>query len=194
MMLPKEEKIGIMTKNELLAQITGLLGGRVSEEMYLNEITTGASDDFRRATNIARAMVTEYGMSDLGPVEYEEKQEGVFLGRDYGKSKNFSDKVAHEIDEEVRKIINECYEKAKEILKVNKDLVMLLADALVENETLTKEQIDSLVKTGKITLEKKNEDSEEKTVTELREEAKARGIKGYSKMTKEELEEALKNE
>ncbi len=194
MMLPKEEKIGIMTKNELLAQITGLLGGRVSEEMYLNEITTGASDDFRRATNIARAMVTEYGMSDLGPVEYEEKQEGVFLGRDYGKAKNFSDKVAHEIDEEVRKIINECYEKAKEILKANKDLVMLLADALVENETLTKEQIDSLVKTGKITLEKKNEDSEEKTVTELREEAKARGIKGYSKMTKEELEEALKNE
>lgn len=80
MMLPKEEKIGIMTKNELVAQITGLLGGRVSEEMYLGEITTGASDDFRRATNIARAMVTEYGMSDLGPVEYEEKQEGVFLG------------------------------------------------------------------------------------------------------------------
>ena len=193
MMLPKEEKMGIMTKNELEAQITGLLGGRVSEEMYLGEITTGASDDFRRATNIARAMVTEYGMSDLGPVEYEEKSEGVFLGRDYAKSKNFSDKVAHEIDEEVRKIINECYKKAQEILEDNKDLVMLLADALVQNETLTKEQIDSLVKTGKLTPEV-TESVEEKTLTELREEAKARGIKGYTKMTKEELEKALKEE
>ena len=190
MMLPKEEKIGIMTKNELEAQITGLLGGRVSEEMYLKEITTGASDDFKRATKIARAMVTEYGMSDLGPVEYEEKSEGVFLGRDYAKSKNFSDKVAHEIDEEVRKIINECYKKAEDILKANKDLVMLLADALVEHETLTKEQIDSLVKTGKISFDEETE----KTLTELREEAKTRGIKGYSKMTKEELEEALKEE
>ena len=196
MMLPKEEKIGIMTKNELLAQITGLLGGRVSEEMYLGEITTGASDDFRRATNIARAMVTEYGMSDLGPVEYEEKSEGVFLGRDYAKSKNFSDKVAHEIDEEVRKIINGCYEKAQEILKENKDLVMLLADALIENETLTKEQIDSLVATGKLSPEVSEETKtdSEKTLTELREEAKAKGIKGYTKMTKEELEEALKEE
>ena len=194
MMLPKEEKIGIMTKNELLAQITGLLGGRVSEEMYLGEITTGASDDFRRATNIARNMVTEYGMSDLGPVQYEEKSEGVFLGRDYAKSKNFSDKVAHEIDEEVRKIINECYKKAEEILRENKNLVMLLADALIENETLTKEQIDSLVNTGKLTPEEPSEVAGEKTVAELREEAKAKGIKGYSKMTKEELEEALKNE
>ena len=184
-----------MTKNELLAQITGLLGGRVSEEMYLGEITTGASDDFRRATNIARAMVTEYGMSDLGPVEYEEKSEGVFLGRDYAKSKNFSDKVAHEIDEEVRKIINGCYEKAQEILKANKDLVMLLADALVENETLTKEQIDSLVTTGKLTPESNDETkSDDKTLTELREKAKEKGIKGYTKMTKEELEEALKEE
>ena len=137
-------------------------------------------------------MVTEYGMSDLGPVEYEEKSEGVFLGRDYGKAKNFSDKVAHEIDEEVRKIINECYKKAQDILKENKDLVMLLADALVENETLTKEQIDSLVKTGKLTPESEN--TEEKTLTELRETAKERGIKGYTKMTKEELEEALKEE
>lgn len=192
MMLPKEEKIGIMTKNELTAQITGLLGGRVSEEMYLGEITTGASDDFRRATNIARAMVTEYGMSDLGPVQYEEKSEGVFLGRDYAKSKNFSDKVAHEIDEEVRKIIDECYKKAEEILKENKDLVMLLADALVENETLTKEQIDSLVHTGKLTLTDNPEEGTEKTLTELRELAKEQGIKGYTKMTKEELEEALK--
>ncbi len=189
MMLPREEKIAIMTKKELEAQITGLLGGRVSEEMFLGEVTTGASDDFKKATNIARAMVTEYGMSDLGPVQYEQKSEGVFLGRDYGKTKNFSDKVAHEIDEEVRKIVEECYEKAKKILKENKDLVNILADALVENETLTKEQIDSLVTTGKLTV-----NTEEKTLEELKEEAQERGIKGYTKMTKEELEEALKEE
>ena len=185
MMLPREEKIAIMTKKELEAQITGLLGGRVSEEMFLGEITTGASDDFKKATNIARAMVTEYGMSDLGPVQYEQKSEGVFLGRDYGKTKNFSDKVAHEIDEEVRKIVEECYEKAKEILKNNKDLVNLLADALVENETLTKEQIDSLVTTGKLP---QVEDEELET---LKAEAKEKGIKGYTKMSKEELEDVL---
>ncbi len=160
MMLPKEEKMAIMTKNELLSHITGLLGGRVSEEMFLGEVTTGASDDFKKATNIARAMVTEYGMSELGPVQYEQKSEGVFLGRDYGKTKNFSDKVAHEIDEEVRKIIESCYAKAKKIMKENEKLVHILADALVENETLTKEQIDSLVTTGKLVKEEPLENEE----------------------------------
>lgn len=188
MMLPREEKIAILTRKELEAQIIGLLGGRVSEEMFLGEVTTGASDDFRRATNIARSMVTEYGMSELGPVQYEQKTEGVFLGRDYGKTKNFSDKVAHEIDEEVRKIVEECYEKARKILKDNKDLVNLLADQLVENETLTKEQIDSLVTTGKLN------DETEVTLAELKEQAREKGIKGYTKMTREELEEALKEE
>ena len=100
MMLPKEEKIGIMTKDELVAQITGLLGGRASEETFMGEITTGASDDLKRATKIARSMVTEYGMSDLGPIQLEQKQEGVFLGRDYAKSRDFSDQVALEIDKE----------------------------------------------------------------------------------------------
>lgn len=189
MMLPREEKIAIMTKKELEAQIIGLLGGRVSEEMFLKEITTGASDDFRRATNIARAMVTEYGMSDLGPVQYEQKTEGVFLGRDYGKTKNFSDKVAHEIDEEVRKIVEECYSKAQKILRDNEKLVHLLSDTLVEHETLTKEQIDSLVKTGKLIPE--DEIADDETLVELRSQAKEKGIKGYTKMTKEELEEAL---
>ncbi len=150
MMLPKEEKIAVLTKDELLAQITGLLGGRVSEEMFLGEISTGASDDIKRATKIARSMVTEYGMSDLGPVQYEEKSEGVFLGRDYTKSKNFSDQVALEIDEQTRKIIEECYEKAKKIIKENKELIFQLSDALMKYETITKEQIESIVKTGKI--------------------------------------------
>ena len=192
MMLPKEEKMGIMTKNELEAAIIGLLGGRVSEEMFLNEITTGASDDFKRATNIARSMVTEYGMSDLGPMQLEQKSEGVFLGRDYAKNKNYSDQVALEIDKEVRKIIEECYEEAQKIIKKNEDLIHLLSDALMKYETLTKEQIEALVATGKIP----EETIETSNITELklREMAKEKKIKGYTKMTKEELEESLKDE
>ena len=163
MMLPKEEKIAVHTKDELLAQITGLLGGRVSEEMFLQEISTGASDDIKRATRIARSMVTEYGMSELGPVQYEEKSEGVFLGRDYTKSKNFSDQVALEIDQQTRKIIEECYDKAKKIIKDNKDLIFKLSDALMEYETITKEQIESIVKTGKIKpVDEELEEKEEK--------------------------------
>jgi len=195
MMLPKEERMSIMSKNELLATITGLLGGRASEELFLGEVTTGASDDFKRATNIARSMVTEYGMSDLGPMQYEQKEEGIFLGRDYNKSKNYSDQVALEIDQAARKIIDECYDKAKNIMKKNKDLVMLLSDALMERETLTKEQIESLVLTGKINDndESSNKD-DEPTILKLRELAKSKGIKGYTKMSKEELKEELNKE
>ena len=166
MMLPKEEKIGIMTKDELVAQITGLLGGRASEETFMGEITTGASDDLKRATKIARSMVTEYGMSDLGPIQLEQKQEGVFLGRDYAKSRDFSDQVALEIDNEVRKILEECYKDAKKLLAKHETLVLLIADALMENETLTKEQINSLVKTGKITPENNDSKEEEKSQEE----------------------------
>ena len=195
MMLPKEEKIAIMTKNELLAHITGLLGGRASEELFLGEITTGASDDFKKATNVARSMVTEYGMSDLGPMQYEQQSgENVFLGRDYNKSKNYSDQVALEIDQASRKIIEECYEKAKKVLKENEDLVNLLADALITNETLTKEQIESLVLYGKICDTEECPSTSEPTLLKLREMAKAKKIKGYTKMTKEELLEALKDE
>ena len=144
-MLPKEEKTLVYTKDELLEQITTLLSGRVSEELFLGEISTGASDDIKRATKIARSMVTEYGMSDLGPVQYEHRSEDVFLGRDYTKSKNFSDQVALEIDSEVKKIIESCYNKSKEILKGNKKLVEKLASVLYDKETLTKEEIEAIV-------------------------------------------------
>ena len=157
LMLPKEETY-MSTKKELLETISGLLGGRVSEELIFNEITTGAHNDFEKATKIARSMVTEYGMSSLGPVQYEHQESSVFLGRDYNKSRNFSDAIALEIDEEVRKIINEQYEVTKKILKENKKLLDLIANALIEYETLTKEQIDYLVKNGHMMTEQSKEE------------------------------------
>ena len=165
MMLPKEERIGISTKEELISQITGLLGGRASEELFMEQITTGASDDLKRATKIARSMVTKYGMSELGLVQLEEEHEGVFLGRDYAKSKDFSDQVALEVDEQVRKILDESYKNAKKILSKHETLVLLIADALMEHETLTKEQIDSLVENGKIDPNLLEEDEEKSETT-----------------------------
>ena len=190
MMLPKEERNLVLTKKELLAEITGLLGGRVSEEMFLGEISTGASDDFKKATRIARSMVTEYGMSDLGPMQYEEQQGSVFLGRDYGKSKNFSDQVALEIDRETRKIIDECYENCKKVIKENKDLIMLLSDALMKYETITKEQIEYIVENGNINFKEETEDSLE-NLDDLKKKAKNLKIKGYTKMNEEELKKAI---
>ncbi len=187
MMVPKEERY-TSTKTELLEQITGLLGGRVSEELNFGEITTGAHNDFEKATKIARSMVTEYGMSELGPVQLEQQQGGVFLGRDYNKSRNFSNEIAHEIDLEMRKIMDECYAKAKEILTKEKDLVKLIAESLLEYETLTKEQIDYLVEHGEMP---EVESLNDFNITELKSRAKAAGVKGYAKMSKEELIEAL---
>ncbi len=146
-MLPKEERTMIMTKDELLQKITCYLGGRVSEELFIGEISTGASDDFKRATHIARSMVTEYGMSDLGPMQLEHRSGEVFLGRDYtNTNRNYSDTVALEIDKEIRKIIDECYQKAKDILTKNKELVEILANTVSEKETITKEEIEEIVK------------------------------------------------
>ena len=179
------------TKNELLETICTLLAGRVSEQLTFDDITTGAQNDIERATKIARAMVCEYGMSDLGPVQLEQSESSVFLGRDYNKSRNFSDKIAFEIDQQIRKIIDECYKKTEEVLKENKELVDLIADNLVKYETLTKEQIDYLIDNGHMPFE--SEEKEEYTLSELKEMAKEKGIKGYSKMTKKELEEQIKD-
>ena len=184
MMLPKEERF-TATKQELLERITGLLGGRVAEELIFNEVTTGAHNDFEQATKIARAMVTEYGMSSLGPVQLEQNEGSVFLGRDYNKSRNFSSQVAYEIDQEIRKIIDECYKNAVKIIKENRDLLDLLANTLITKETLTKEEIESLVKYGKITLE------EPESLEDLKKKAKELKIKGYTKMTKEELKKTI---
>ena len=149
MMTPDKETF-FHTKTQLLDMITGLLGGRVSEELFIGDIGNGAHNDIERATKIERAMVTEYGMSSLGPIQYERQTGSVFLGRDYMSDKNFSDQIALEIDKEVRNIINQCYEKAKGVLKANELLVHLIASHLMEVETLTKEDIYELVETGKL--------------------------------------------
>ena len=197
LMMPKEETY-LSTKKELLETISGLLGGRVAEEIEFNEVTTGAHNDFEKATKIARAMVTEYGMSSLGPVQFEHQESSVFLGRDYNKSRNFSSQVAFQIDEEVRKIISEQYEVTKKIINENRDLLKLIAETLLEHETITKEQIDYLVEHGRMPkdeeIEEKKSDTisyEDKTVSELKEIAKEKEIKGYSKMTKDELIDSL---
>jgi cell division protease FtsH len=150
LMLPEKEESFLSTKQSLLDRITGLLAGRVSEELNFNEISTGAHNDFQQATGIARAMVTEYGMSALGPIQYEKRSNSVFLGRDYTSDKTFSDQVALEIDNEVRSIVNECYDRAKEVLTENLELVKLIADFLLKVETLTKEDIDEIVETGQL--------------------------------------------
>ena len=145
LMTPKEEKM-MDTKNDLLATITSYMGGRVAEETFFDDVTTGASNDIERATNIAKDMVTLYGMSDLGPIKYNSASQNVFLGRDYNSPNNVSGQVAFEIDQEVRKIFNQCHDKAMEIIGSHKDELIRIAEALMEYETLTSEQIQRVVK------------------------------------------------
>ena len=148
LMGPKEEELYLRTKSQLLEEITGLLGGRTSEELIYGEVTTGASDDMVKATSIARAMVTKYGMSSMGPIAYEQSDGYVFLGRDYASNKNFSDSVAHDIDDQVKQIIDECHTKAMEILKENIDKLRAIAHYLLIVETITKPDITEIMETG----------------------------------------------
>ena len=150
-MLPKEDRY-FMTKPELLDKITGLLGGRVAEEIVFGEVSTGAHNDFQRATGIARRMVTEFGMSDkLGPMQFGSSQGGqVFLGRDFHSEQNYSDAIAHEIDMEMQSIMKECYARAKQILTENRDKLDIIAQTLLEVETLDAEQINHLCDYGRL--------------------------------------------
>ena len=150
-MLPKEDRY-FMTKPELLDKITGLLGGRVAEEVIFGEVSTGAHNDFQRATGIARKMVTEYGMSEkLGPLQFGQQQGGqVFLGRDINSEQNYSDAIAHDIDLEMQRFINESYARAKTILTENRDKLELIAKTLLEVETLDAAQIKNLMDHGKL--------------------------------------------
>ena len=164
LMTPKEEKM-LTSKNDMLAQITGYMGGRVAEEIFFEDVTTGASGDIDSATRLARDMVTIYGMSDLGPVKYDHSQQSVFLGRDYASSSNVSGQVAFEIDQEVRKIMDQCHKHATELVNQHKDELVKIAEALIEHETLTAEEIDAIINPSPAaevseTIEEPNEDKQ----------------------------------
>ncbi len=143
------------------------MGGRAAEEIIYGKenVSTGASDDLHKATKIARKMVTEWGMSELGPIQYEQDEGSPFLGRDYLKSAQFSAQVAHEIDIEVRNIITEAEKKAKEIIEENRELHELIKTALLEKETIVAEEIEYIAKNMKLPSEKKEEKSENINLT-----------------------------
>ena len=158
LMLPKEDR-NYATKSELLDKLKVAMGGRVAEEIVLKEISTGASQDIQQATRMVRGMVMQYGMSDvLGPVAYGESQNHqVFLGRDFHQERNYSEEVASEIDKEVRKYLEDAYEACRKIITENRDKLELIAQALMERETLTAKQLEELLETGKISEEETKE-------------------------------------
>ncbi|MFT8389907.1 MAG: ATP-dependent zinc metalloprotease FtsH [Sporolactobacillus sp.] len=154
--LPREDR-GMLTKPELLEKICGLLGGRVAEEITFGEISTGASNDLQRVTNLARRMVTEFGMSEkLGPLQFGNNDSQVFLGRDLQNDQNYSDTIAFEIDSELQRIVKEQYARCKKLLLEHQDQLNLIAETLLKVETLDEEQIKSLYDTGKYIEPSKN--------------------------------------
>ncbi len=147
-MLPKEDRM-LVTKQELLDKVTGLLAGRAAEEIFIGEIGTGAYSDFKSATSIVRAMIMEYGMSEkLGTMQFGSSQGQVFLGRDIGHEQNYSDAIAYEIDQEMQNFTRECYDRAKKLLTEKSEEMHLLAKTLLDVETLDLEQIKSLIEKG----------------------------------------------
>ena len=150
--LPTEDKY-LVTKSELVDELAMLLGGRVAEEMVFDELTTGDQNDIEKATKLARKMVCEYGMSDkLGPLTLGQKQGEVFLGRDLTTHQDYSDQIAYEIDREVRRLVDEAYDRAEEILKENKEKLESIAQALMEMETLEKEELLALLEGEEIEI------------------------------------------
>jgi cell division protease FtsH len=145
MYLPVEEKYN-ETKDGLYTRICTLLGGRVAEELMFDSVTTGASNDLERATLIARKMVCEWGMSDrLGPLAFGEKEGEVFLGRDFGHVKNYSEATAVAIDEEIRRIVEESYRRTRVILDENRAALIKVSEALLERENLDGSEINAMV-------------------------------------------------
>ena len=143
--LPKEDRY-YLTRSELFDRVTQLLGGRVAEELALEEISTGAQNDLERATNVIRKMITEYGMSEeLGPLTFGHKKEEVFLGRDIARDRNYSEEVASAIDREVRHFVDLCYNKAVTLLTENRDRLDKVAAALLEKETLEADEFKQLM-------------------------------------------------
>ena len=196
-----EDDVSFMTKKKMEASIVSLLGGRVAESLVLDDISTGASNDIERATKIARAMVTQYGMSDrLGTINYDSSENEVFIGRDLGRSKDYSERTAAEIDEEVARIINEGYSKCKELLSDNLDKLLALSDALLEKETIYANDFEKIFNGEKLEEESIDIDDSIK-VTDLSEEARQIISKKESekkdievKEEKEDIEEAKDSE
>ena len=187
---PRKEKI-LNSKKELVDTITSYMGGRAAEEIFFDDITTGASNDIQQATRIAKDMVTTYGMSDLGPVQYNSGNSTVFLGRDYNSPANASSQVAYEIDIEVRKIIDSCHELAKKIINEHKDDLVKIAEALIAQETITAEEIELVlndklvVKDGRLV---KTEDDANLDVVESKEEKTPKAKKPRTTKKKKEDE------
>lgn len=145
LMFPEEDRY-YMTRSELLDRVSTLLGGRVAEKLVLNDISTGAQNDLERATSIVRQMIMEYGMSDaLGPITLGKKHDQVFLGRDLGRDRDYSEEIAKAIDQEIRKTIDNCYQQAQDILENERDKLELLAQALLERETIDAVEIKMLM-------------------------------------------------
>lgn len=188
MMLPKQDRF-LMTEPELLDKICGLLGGRVSEDINFGEVSTGASNDFERATQIAKSMVTEYGMSKkLGPLQFSSNSGGqVFLGKDMQGEPNYSGQIAYEIDKEVQRIVKEQYERCKQILLEHEEQLKLIAKTLLSEETLVAEQIQSLFYDG--VLPEVDYDSAKVVKNENSDYSDGKYGKSYNDIRKEQLED-----
>ena len=144
MPLPEKDEM-FRTKGRMLNEIIVDLGGRVAEEMFFEDVTTGASQDFKQATKMARRMVTKYGMSDrMGVVSYDDEDDEVFIGRDLARPRTHSEETAGEIDDEVKRIIDDCHEKAREIISKNKDVLERTARLLLEKEKLSQAEFEAL--------------------------------------------------
>ena len=146
--MPREER-KIKTKKEFLAEISTLLGGYCAEKLKFGELTTGAANDLTRASKLARKLVKEYGMSSLGPISFGEKEELVFLGKGISEQRNYSEKVATQIDKEVAKFIKNAEKEAIKILTKRIKLLYKIADTLIEKETIEKEEFENLIKRSK---------------------------------------------
>ena len=192
-MLPKEDRF-LMTKEEMFEQVVGLLGGRLAEEIVFNAQTTGASNDFEQATALVRSMVTEYGMSDkLGTVQYEGNSQ-VFVGRDYGSKRAYSEDIAYQIDSEVRRIMGEAHDKAREIIMEHRSQLNLIAEKLLELETLDEKTIKSLFTTGLMPAENKEDEFPSESAASFDEAKRAREKKEAQRAEEQEQAEEKRTE
>jgi len=194
LMFPEEDRY-YMTRSELLDRVSTLLGGRVAEKLVLNDISTGAQNDLERATQIVRQMIMEYGMSDsLGPITLGRKQDQVFLGRDLGRDRDYSEEIAKAIDQEIRKTIDDCYQRAQDILEEDRSELEKIAQALLEKETLNSEEIKALVE-GRELPEPEEDEAPEKADDNLEQEpAAAESNSGTGEHDEEEISEGSHEE